>query len=67
MLETDLVGSGIDQPVVLEDCRTCNATVRLLMPPLREDSLGAVDRPKGVLELAGKALNVKNAGASLVE
>ena len=43
------MGSGFDQPAVLVVVLVM--AVRPPSPPPREDSLGAVDRPKGVLEL----------------
>ena len=44
----------------------CNAIVRPPSPPPREDSHCTVNRPRGVTELVGKTLDMKNSGTSLL-
>ena len=64
-----LSGNWHDPPVILVDCGTlvlCNAIVRHPSPPPREDSHCTVNRPKGVTELVGKTLDMKNSGTSLL-
>ena len=66
MLETGFVGTGLTNQLDWWFVVLCNAIVRPPSPPPREDSHCTINRPRGVTELMGKTLDMKNSGTSLL-